>query len=125
MHAHLMHDVKKESSKRKEKEKILIYSLNVQSLRAKKAELEYHLSQICPHIVLLQETWLDASTEDFCIEGYVIISRRDRHSDANRGGIITLCRQGFNHLVFIKNSKNEERSWHFLNLDPEVILLGN
>ena len=44
-------------------------------------------------IVLLQETWLDASVESFSLPGYVELSRRDRSAEDNRGGIITLCRK--------------------------------
>ena len=38
---------------------------------------------------------------------------------------MTLARADFNKLVHIENSVEEERSWHFLHVDPEVLLLGN
>jgi len=88
-------------------------------------ELEYHLELHKPHIVLLQETWLDASTESVSIANYTVISQRDRSEKANRGGVLTLARSDFNRLVHIENSKVEERSWHFLHMDPEILLLGN
>ena len=39
--------------------------------------------------------------------------------------MLTLARSDFNRLVHIENSKVEERSWHFLHMDPEILLLGN
>ena len=74
---------------------------------------------------MLQETWLDASVEHVNIPGYKIISRRDRHENENRGGILTLAREDFNGLSHISNCSEEERSWHFMNLGAETILVGN
>ena len=99
--------------------------LNIQSVRAHKTELEFHFFQLQPHLVLLQETWLDASVEHIAIKGYNVVSRRDRSEDANRGGILTLARSDFNQIAHIANSETDERSWHYLNLEPETILIGN
>ena len=52
------------------KKEIIIFVLNIQCLRAHMVELEYHLELHKPHIVLLQETWLDASTESVTIANY-------------------------------------------------------
>ena len=38
---------------------------------------------------------------------------------------MTLSRCDFNKIVHIENNENEERAWHFIHLDPEIILLGN
>ena len=57
--------------------------------------------------------------------GYTECSRRDRHAGSNRGGILTLVRDDFNGLVHIANSKDEERSWHFLKIGIETILIAN
>ncbi len=78
-----------------------------------------------PHIFLLQVTWLDGSVESVTIADYRIISRKDRKDTTNRGGILSLVRNEFNRLVFIGDSVTEERSWHFLHADPEVLLVGN
>jgi len=110
---------------------VFVYSVNIQCLLAHKAELEYSLSVHRPHIVLIQETWLDASTEQVQISGYVEVSRRDRREGeegegtANRGGILTLQREDFGGLVHICNSKIDERSWHFLRLGMDTLLLAN
>ena len=36
-----------------------------------------------------------------------------------------MVRDGFNALAFISNCESEERAWHFLNMDSEVVLLAN
>ena len=59
------------------------------------------------------------------ISNYKVVSRRDRSTTENRGGVLTLTRADFNKLVHIENSVEDERSWHFLHVDPEVLLLGN
>ena len=60
---------------------VAVYSVNIQCLLAHLAELEFSLSIHRPHIVLIQESWLDASTEQVKIikllVGYVEVSRRD------------------------------------------------
>ena len=60
------------------RDSILIYNINIQCLLKNQAELEFQLEQHRPHIVTLQETWLDASVENVDIKGYVVVSRRDR-----------------------------------------------
>ena len=96
--------------RRKQKQELLIFVLNIKSVRAHKTELEFHLFELQPHLVLLQETWLDASVEHIAIKGYNVVSRRDRSEDANRGGILTLARLDFNQIVHIANLKTDERS---------------
>ena len=104
---------------------ICIYLVNIQCLLARLAELSFQLETNQPHVVCIQETWLDETTKDINIPGYVVCSRRDRHAGANRGGILTLRRWDFNGLVHIANCATEERSWHFLKIGIETILVGN
>ena len=94
-------------------EGIHIYFVNIRCLSAHLAELSFHLASQCPHVVCIQETWLDLSTKDEFIPEYAISSRRDRHAGSNRGGILTLYREDFNGLVHITDSVPEERSWYF------------
>ena len=91
---------------------------NIQGLSAHLAELVFHLQATRPHVVLLQETWLDASVECVDIAGYFTVSRKDRSEGPNRGGVLTLARNDFNRLVFIENAEKDERSWHYLHADP-------
>ena len=116
-----------------QKKDITILVVNIQGLlvfnkdgvRANLTELEFHLASLQPHIVLLQETWLDASVESVSLVGYMVVSRRDRSADTNRGGVLTLARHDFNRWVHIENSGYDERSWHYLHIEPETVLLGN
>ena len=89
------------------------------------AEVTFHLEFHRPHVVMLQETWLDQNHEDIEIAGYILVSRRDRSRSANRGGVATYRRIDFNGVVHIEDCAEEERSWHFLRSAEETILLGN
>ena len=94
-------------------------------LFANKDLLEAFLGMHRPHIVLLQETWLNETHESVTIFEYDIVSRRDRKATENRGGLLTPQRSDFNCLVHIKNCADEERSYHYLRLGFETILLAN
>jgi hypothetical protein len=119
---------------------IYIYNINIQCLLSRRqeksiaecdenstrlGELINHLNVHRPHIVLVQETWLDDSTEEVHITGYKTVSRRDRRGGAKCGGILTLQREDFNCMVHIRDCENEERSLHFLRLDSETLLIAN
>ena len=106
---------------------VCIYFVNIRCLLKAEnfAELCLQLEVHKPHVVCIQETWLNESTQEVNIPGYETCSRRDRHAGDNRGGILTLQRANFNALVHISNSVAEERSWHFLKLGVDTILLAN
>ncbi len=87
---------------------MVLLGVNIQCLKARLTELCFHLASLRPHIVLLQETWLDESVEEISIPEYKVISRRDRAKTENRGGVLTLARADFNRLVHIENSVDEE-----------------
>ena len=97
--------------------------LGIWYVRAQSEPSHFRKEHRC--IVLLQETWLDASTEELAILGYVTVSRKDRSPTPNRGGILILAREDFQNLVHVSDSVVDERSWHFLSLDTETILVGN
>ena len=104
---------------------VTIFSINISCLLAKLAELIYHLEVHRPHAVLIQETWLDPTTKDVQIARYTVVSRRDRHAGANRGGVLTFQRGDFKGPVHIRNCEDEERNLHFLRLDVDIILVAN
>jgi hypothetical protein len=104
---------------------IFVYNVNIRCILAHLTELQYHVDLHRPHIVMIQETWLDASVEDVQLFNYEKVSRRDRKETANRGGIMTFRRSDFNALTHIKDCDDEERSWHFLNLGIETFLIAN
>ena len=67
-----------------------IISINIRCIQAHKAELEVFLMLHQPHVVLIQETWLNESYESISIVRYSIITRRDRKNSENVGGILML-----------------------------------
>ena len=89
------------------------------------AELYYQVKVLEPHLILLQETWLNASVEDPAIPGYRIISRRDRSEGENRGGVIVFARANVYNIVCIRISEDAERTWHYLHLDIGSIAVCN
>ena len=106
---------------------VCILFANIQCLLA-----HLHFAELCrqldlqrPHVVCIQETWLNTSIKEVSVPGYEVVSRRDRHEGENRGGILTLRRDDFNCLVHIADTADEERSWHFLKLGVDTILPAN
>ena len=90
--------------KPKSSSKISILTVNIRCLLKNLDQLIVQLELYLPHILLIQETWLSASTEFVDIPGYVLVSRRDRKSETGRGGgIATYQRHDFNGLVQITN----------------------
>ena len=63
--------------------------VNIRGFLSHRAELEVHLEQHdFPTVVGITESWLDASTTSPVLSRYVLISRRDRSTHINRGGIL-------------------------------------
>ena len=81
--------LRKTSRSNVRKEAVLIYCINIRYLLKYLAELEFHLEAYRPHIVFVQETWLNGSVESVTVQNYRTISRRDRHAGENRGGVLT------------------------------------
>ena len=102
-----------------------ILSINIRCLIHNLAKLSHHLQSLQPHIVLLQETWLDKSIEDVHIINYQCISRRDRSQSANRGGIAAYARNDIKNVVLIEKSITAERCWHMLHLEVGSLLICN
>jgi len=94
-------------------------------LLAHLAELSFHLSVHKPHIVLIQESWLNKSIEHVSIANYTLLSRRDRSDTENRGGIIAFVRNDVRQAVHYSDSEHAERSWHLLHLDIGSFALCN
>ena len=90
-----------------------IMSINIRSIISKLPELIVLIEQNDIHIVLCQESWLDTSIPQVILPNFIILSRRDRSSKPNRGGIITFLREDVKNAVFLKHANSAERSWHF------------
>lgn len=104
---------------------LVIYCINIRCLLAHSAELSYQLELHEPHIVLIQESWLNATTKEINLVDYKLIERRDRSQSENRGGVISVAREGMKNKVHISKSSNSERMWHYLHLDHGNIASGN
>lgn len=104
-----------------------VVSINIRSLLANIAELRVRLATLKPHIVCLQETWLDESVESVPISGYQVVSRRDREGTAKDdfGGVLVLRRDDFEDIVELKKSVEDERLWCCVHSSMGPILLGN
>ena len=54
-----------------------IYSINIRCLLKHLSELCDYVNIFAPHIVLVQESWLNASIENVNIPNYQVLSRKD------------------------------------------------
>ena len=102
----------------------LIDCVNVQGFYSKRVELEAYV-KTCrdqPDIIALNETFLDPSTEEVCISGYSLISRRDRY-EGRGGGIAVFASSAIaDNVTLLKHSDTHERSWHTIHSDIGPIL---
>ena len=87
--------------------------MNIRCILAHLTELEYHLDLHRPHVVMIQETWLDDSAEKIEVRNYSVVSRRDRKKTASRAGVLTLQRNDFNGMVLIKNCEKSNAAGIF------------
>ena len=76
-------------------------------------------------IVLLNETWLDASVEAVDLPGYIPVGRLDRAPHENRDGVIAFVRYDFGHFVELEKSQIGERIWFLLHVEIGNSLIGN
>ena len=104
---------------------LLFYMINIRCLLSNFAELCHQLDELCPHVILLQETWLNKSVEEIRIPGYKLISRRDRSEGENRGGIVVYAQDDVRTLVEFKVCLDAERIWLLLHLDVGTIAVCN
>ena len=91
-------------------------------------ELNFYLEKYVPNLVLIQETWLNANIEEISadqVPNYVVIVRRDRHKEENRGGVIGFVRRDVRNLVGLENSEVAERTWIILHTDVGNIAIAN
>ena len=91
--------------------RIRIVSLNLQNIRAKKANLMNLLDSANPNSVVGTETWLrlDVHDSEFLPPGYVVRSRRDRLD--GYGGVIIMTNSK------VRRSKHVAKSWISFALD--------
>ena len=102
-----------------------ILSINIRCLLSKLTELVYICNLFDVDIVLVQETWLDASVEKVILPGYILLSRLDRSENENRGGVCAFCRDSIKNVVLWKTSPSAERVWHIAHRDTGAVAICN
>ena len=101
-------------------------SVNIRDVIRHMAELQIRLQEHKPHILVIQETWLDESTPVVAIPGFTLVSRFDRASGRKAGwGGIAVFASDANIVSHLHDSTLAERSWHTVHTDIGPILLGN
>ena len=69
-----------------------------------------------PAMICINETFLDPSTGNIEIEGYVLIGRRDRQDGRKCGGIAVFVRIGLaENMTLVKISVVSERLWFLVH----------
>ena len=95
----------------------MIWQVNIQGLMTKKRRLDELAARVRaadtrPHMILITETWLGQAVEEVCLEGYSVISRRDRDEESERGGVLVLVQQDLaDRVVELEKSAAAERVW--------------
>jgi hypothetical protein len=102
-----------------------VFCTNTRSLKLNAAELEARIEIQKPEIIAICESWLDKTIAHIPITGYEVISRRDRATGQNRGGIIVYAKTTFNCIVLLEHSKVAELSWHIIHSHLGAILYGH
>ena len=109
---------------------LVLCNLDGYNLR-KRGELHAHLSLLnFPMFVAVNETKLDKSTENFSLENYILVSRRD----GREGQRATKKRHGGGVALFVRtdcaatvtlpeHSETHERSWHLVHTVQGPLLL--
>ena len=105
---------------------ITILHCNIRSLRNQVNfdQLQHRVNTIKPTLLALNETWLDESHPDVQIHGYTLVSRRDRSTNANRGGVALYARTELNCTVKLENSKDAELTWAVVHSNIGPFLCG-
>ena len=91
-----------------------VLHVNIRGFMSKVAELTARLRLLksSPTLVCLNETFLDASTKEVELEGYVLVARRDRRDGRQCGGVavFALASQA-DYVTLVKDSDTCERLW--------------
>ena len=101
---------------------------NIRDFVSHQAELEarIRLMPSLPSVICLNETFLDKSIRTISLNGYMLVSRRDRQDDSGWGGICCFARNDFaSNIVHVETSRDAERQWHELHSSCGPFLLVN
>ena len=104
---------------------MIFWHINIQGLRSHTAELvgRIRLATEAPHILCLNETFLDQTVGDVAVEGYALVARWDRSYE--RGGVCIYASKEISQKVTLQyKSEDAERLWCMLHTDQGPFLLG-
>ena len=99
---------------------------NICGFLCHRAELEARLEMLgFPTLVCITESWLDSSTKHPTLTEYVLISRRDRSTNKNRGDILLFAlKSAAPAIAHVGDSGLHERSWHIYHCNQGPIFIG-
>ena len=93
-------------------EDFVVWHLNVRGWRSKEAEVTalVRLSKKKPHVLCLNETFLDRGVAELKLEGYQEVARKDRKD--GWGGVAVLARKEIvSNVVHLDTSNSAGRVW--------------
>ena len=102
-----------------------IWHVNIQGLRSHVADLvgRIRLATNTPHLLCLNETFLDQSIGDVAVEGYDVVARWDRAKE--RGGVcVYACKQISENVTLMMKSVDAERVWCMVHTERGPYVLG-
>ena len=107
-----------------------ILEVNIRGLRSNIGELSNLCHELQPSIIVIVETFLDASVEDGAdctnIPGYTLSCSRDRPSKTqggqSRGGIAVYCLEGV--AIFHDCTIDPELMWFSVTLRSQKVLIA-
>ena len=103
---------------------LVVWHVNIQGLYSHLAELtcRIKLSENPPGIVCVNETFLDGEAVE--MQGYSVVSRRDRPLGKQRGGVIVFASDAIAAQVTeVYRSERAERVWCLVHADSGPLLL--
>ena len=107
---------------------ISILHLNIRGFTSHQKELEARIELMTssPTIVCLNETFLDQSFRSIFLDGYTLVSRRDRQDNSSWGSIYCFALDDFaSSIVLVGTSETAERQDHILHTSCAPLVLIN
>ena len=108
-------------------EEFTILHSNVRGFISRVAELSARLRLMVskPSVLCLTETWADKGLPSMRIEGYTLISRRDRADGRLGGGVAVFALERLaRRVTLLENSQVAERSWVIIHSDHGPYVIG-
>jgi hypothetical protein len=105
----------------------VLWHVNIQGLISSCAELvaRIRIAKVKPHIICLNENFLDKSVGDVTIEGYTIVGRRDRSDGRKCGGVAVYVQSRLAECVtLLQKSITHERLWILVHSDLGPLLIA-